>query len=122
MPVVYTKDKQIDGYGKSRPISESIKIILIAEDNSINSLDGTIHYTLCKGKNVVDSFHYRLLRTVILNYIKSLKIEIKRIDIYDKTGFFLLRSYDKNFKRIPTLVELLNGLENFFKNEEKGCV
>ena len=61
---------------------------------------GTIHYTLFKDKNIVDSFHYRLQRTMILNYIKSLKIEIKRIDIYDKTGFFLLRSYDKNFKRI----------------------
>ena len=40
MPVVYTKDKQIDGYGKPQPISESIKIILIAEDNSISSLGG----------------------------------------------------------------------------------
>ena len=100
MPVVYTKDKQIDGYGKPRPISESIKIILIAEDNRICSLGGTIHYILKEDKVVVDSFYYRLQRTMILNYIKSLKVEIKRIDIYDKTGFFLLRSYDKNFKRI----------------------
>ena len=38
MPVVFTKDKQIDDYGKPIPISESIKIILIAEDNSICSL------------------------------------------------------------------------------------
>ena len=100
MPVVLTKDKQIDGYGKPLPISEPIKIILIAEDNSISSLGGTIYYTLCKNKNVVDSFYYRLQRTMILNYIKSLKIEIKRINVYDKTGFFLLRSYDKNFKRL----------------------
>lgn len=100
MPVAYTKDQQIDGYGKPIPISESIKIILIAEDNSICSLGGTIYYKLHKDKIIIDPFHYRLQRTMILNYIKSLKIEIKRIDIYDKTGFFLLRSYDKNFKRI----------------------
>ena len=104
MPVVFTKDKQIDGYGKPLPISESIKIILIAEDNSICSLGGTIYYKLHKDKIIIDPFHYRLQRTMILNYIKSSKVEIKRIDIYDKTGFFLLRSYDKNFKRIPTLV------------------
>lgn len=104
MPVVYTKDKQIDGYGKPIPISEPIKIILITEDNRISKLGGSISYTLNKeDKVVVDSFHYRHQRTVILNYIKSLKIEIKRIDIYDKTGFFLLRSYDKNFKRIKGL-------------------
>lgn len=34
MPVVFTKDKQIDGYGKPIPISESIKIILIAEQDT----------------------------------------------------------------------------------------
>ena len=77
MPVVYTKDKQIDGYGKPTPISEAIKIILIIEDNSISSLSGTIRYTLCKDKVVVDSFHYKLQRAMILNYIKSLKVEIK---------------------------------------------
>ena len=100
MPVVFTKDKQIDGYGKPFNISEKIKIILIAEDNSICSLGGTIYHKLHKDKIIIDSFHYRLQRTMILNYIKSSKVEIKRIDIYDKTGFFLLRSYDKNFKRI----------------------
>ena len=100
MPVVFTKDKQIDGYGKPIPISESIKIILIAEDNSICSLGGTIHYMLKEDKVVVNPFHYRYQRMMILNYIKSLKIKIKRIDVYDKTGFFLIRSYDKNFKRI----------------------
>ena len=105
MPVVYTKDKQIDDYRKPLPISESIKIILIAEDNSICSLGGTIHYKSYKDKIIIDPFHYRLQRTMILNYIKSLKIEIKRIDIYDKTGFFLLRSYDKNFKKINILEE-----------------
>ena len=104
MPVVYTKDQQTDGYGKLFNISESIKIILIAEDNSICSLGGTIYYKLHKDKIIIDPFHYRLQRTVILNYIKSLKVEIKRIDIYYKTGFFLLRSYDKNFRRIK-----LNG-------------
>ena len=104
MPVAYTKDQQIDGYGKPFNISEKIKIILIAEDNSICSLGGTIYHKLHKDKIIIDSFHYRLQRTVILNYIKSLKVEIKRIDIYDKTGFFLLRSYNKNFKRMPTLV------------------
>ena len=88
MPVVYTKDKQIDGYGKSFNISENIKIIIIAEDNSICSLGGTIYYKLHKDKIIIDLFHYRLQRTMILNYIKSLKIKIKRIDIYDKTGFF----------------------------------
>ena len=36
---------------------------------------------------------------MILNYVKSLKVEIKRIDIYDKICFFLLRSYNKNFKK-----------------------
>ena len=100
MPVVYTKDQQTDGYGKLFNISESIKIILIAEDNSICSLGGTIYYKLHKDKIIIDPFHYRLQRTVILNYIKSLKVEIKRIDIYYKTGFLLLRSYDKNFRRI----------------------
>ena len=100
MPVVFTKDKQIDGYGKPLPISEFIKIILIAEDSSICSLGGTIYYKLYKDKIIIDPFHYRLQRTMILNYIKSSKVEIKRIDIYDKTGFFLLRSYDKNFRRI----------------------
>ena len=97
MSVVFIKDKQIDGYWKPIPISEPIKIILIAEDNSICSLGGTIYYKLKEDKVVIDPFHYRLQRTMILNYVKSLKIEIKWIDIYDKTGFFLLRKYDKKF-------------------------
>ena len=100
MPVAYTKDQQIDGYGKPFNISENIKIIIIAEDNNICSLGGTIHYKLHKDKIIIDLFHYRLQRTSILDYIKSSKVKIKRIDVYDKTGFFLLRSYDKNFKRI----------------------
>ena len=99
MPVVFTKDKQIDGYGKPFNISESIKIILIAEDNSTCSLGGTIYYKLHKDKIIIDPFHYRLQRTMILNYIKSSKAEIKQIDIYDKTGFFLLSSYNKNFQQ-----------------------
>lgn len=100
MPVVFTKDKQIDGYGKPLPISEPIKIIFIAEDNSICSIGGTIHYKSYKDKIIIDPLHYRLQRIMILNYVKSSKVEIKRVDIYDKIGFFLLRSYDKNFKRI----------------------
>ena len=100
MPVVCTKDKQIEGYGKPFNISENIKIIIIAEDNSICSLGGTIHYKLYKDKIIIDPFHYRLQRTVILNYIKSSKVEIKRIDVYDKTSFFLLRSYNKNLKKM----------------------
>ena len=34
MPVAYTKDQQIDGYGKPFNISEKIKIILIAEQDT----------------------------------------------------------------------------------------
>ena len=67
--------------------------------NSICSFSGTIYYKLHKDKIIIDPFHYRLQRTMILNYVKLLKVEIKRIDIYDKTGFFLLRSYNKNFKK-----------------------
>lgn len=48
---------------------------------------------------------------MILNYIKSLKIKIKRIDIYDKTGFFLLRSYNKNFKKNDKLKHTLELLK-----------
>ena len=77
MPVAYTKDKQIDGYGKPFNISENIKIIIIAEDNNICSLGGTIHYKLHKDKIIIDLFHYRLQRTSILDYIKSSKVEIK---------------------------------------------
>jgi hypothetical protein len=102
MPVVYTKDKQIDGYGKPIPISEPITIVIITENDAIYKLgETTTNYTLSKkDKIVVDSFHYRFQRMMILNYIKDLKLKVKQINIYDKTGLILLRSYDKNFKKV----------------------